>query len=788
MISWVFRLYTGILIFAPLSLGARSPLSLAVLETLCFTALLLYVRAALKDKEQVPFYRVPGLLPLTLILLFMLLQVLPLPSGLVRIISPGAYAMYAQTLGVSGPLGFITLSVDVKATVHEFFRFAAYGAFYILTIQLLSDGKRFKRTVMTLAWLGACVAAYALVERFFSNGKIYWFFSIPEGNNHVGPYVYKNHYAGFMEMIFPVVFAAFHYYRPRFNYNSLRESLVEALTQPHANAHILLGFSALLMATSQFVSLSRGGIICLSMAIIFFIISSQFMMMSRTSGKRKSSVLVLFVCLVVLAVSWFGWSSVIDRFEDSVAQGITQLNGRQNFWRDSAEIIKDFPVTGAGFGSFGSVYPGYRTFPGDQAVDHAHSDMVELLVTGGITGFILVSWFLCSVVCSSLVWFIKRKDSYFIYVFLGVFSGGMAIVFHSATDFNYFSNANGLYMLFLSGLLVSAAHTRIKAKGPTRLDIMERPPLWAMGVPCIIFLSAGLLFNVGMIRAQTLFTEIEHVVLDGRMTAEELEPISQKISSAVSFDPLEGKYRLSSALASQYGSTSHEAEEQFRAAIRLNPSQGETVQRFGRYYLALGEKEKGACLMTAGLDLGKSDMERHRHCASFLLHTGEIAKGLSILQKAMEFDPSPENAKVCIAIMVDAGISPERFEDAMPMAVRPRFVLADYFGRTGNPALEEVVERNALDCLKRESQIDTWMIVRYFKKRINRGDEAGAFEILVLGLSYLPDDVEFLIEAGKQYEKNGISYKALEMYKKAHVIAPDNVFVRERTESLENHR
>jgi len=788
MISWVFKLYTFILIFAPLSFGSRSPMSLVVLETLCFTALLIYVWAALKDKDKVPFYRVPGILPLTLILLFMLLQVLPLPSGLVRIISPAAYDMYTRTLGVAGPLGFITLSVDVKATVHEFFRFAAYGAFYILTIQLLSDGKRFKRTVLMLAWLGASVSAYALVERFFSNGKIYWLFPIPQGNNHVGPYVYKNHYAGFIEMLFPVVFAAFHYYRPRFNYNSLRENVVEVLTQPKANVHILLGFSALLMATSQFVSLSRGGIICLSVAIIFFIASSQFMVMSRTSGQRKSGVLVLFVCLVVLAVSWFDWATIFERFEDSVAQGITQVNGRQNFWRDSVEIIKDYPMVGSGFGSFGSVYPGYRTFPGDLAVDHAHSDMVELMATGGITGFLLVSCFLCSVVSSSLVWFIKRKDSYFIYLFLGVFSGGMAIVFHSATDFNYFSNANGLYMFFLSGLLVSAAHTRVKAKGPTRLEIMVKPPLWVLGAPCVVFLLAGLLFNAGMIRAQKIFSEIEEVVLDGRMTASELQPISQKISSAVRWDPLEGKYRLSYALASQYGSKIHEAEEQYRTAIRLNPSQGETVQRFGRYFLAQGDKEKGARLMTAGLDLGKSDMERHRHGASFLLHQGQLEQGLSILQKAMAFDSSHENVKVCIAIMVDAGVSPERFEEAMPMAVRPRFALADYFGKTGNLALEERVEKNALDCLKRESRIETWMIVRYFKKRLSRGDEAGAFEILVLGLSYLPDDEEFLVEAGKLYEKHGIPYKALEMYRKAHVIDPDNVFARERTESLENHR
>lgn len=786
MISWIFRLYTVILIFAPLSLGARSPMALAILESLCFSAFLLYAWAASKD--QVPFYRVPGLLPLALILLFMLFQILPLPIGLVRIISPGAYDMYARTLGVSGPLGFIPLSADVKSALHEFFRFAAYGVFYILTIQLLSDGKRVKQTVMTLAWLGAAVSAYALMERFFSNGKIYWLFSIPEGNNHVGPYVYKNHYAGFTEMVFPIVFAAFHYYRPRFRYSTLRESLVEVLTHPNANIHILLGFSALLMATSQFVSLSRGGIICLSVGMIFFITMNYVMVTSRKSGDRKSSVLLLFVCLVVLSVSWFGWAMVFERFEDSVAQGITRLNGRQHFWQDSLEIIKDFPLIGSGFGSFGTVYPGYRTFPGNLVVDHAHSDMVELATTGGLTGFALVSWFILSIVRSSLAWLVKRKDSYFVFMSIGALSGGIAILLHSATDFNYFSNANGLYMLFIAGFIVSAAHTRVRAKGPTYLDIMVNPPVRAMVVVCAVFLTSGFSFNAGSIRAQMVFSEIEGVVLNGRMTIEELKPVGKTIRSAVRFDPLEGKYRLASALVSHYAGKPHEAEDQYRAAIRLNPSNGEVVQRFGRYYLAQGEKEKGARLMTAGLELGKSDMERHRYCASFFLHEGDIAKGLSILRKAMEFDSSYENVRICIAIMVDAGVSPERFEEAMPMAVIPRFILSDFFSERGDEVLSDRVETNALESLKHERQIETWMIVRYLKKRLSRGDVAGALDIVLLGLGYLPDDVELLIQAGKIYEKRGIPYKALEMYRKAHVIDPGNLFARERTASLDNHR
>ncbi len=772
MISWIFRLYIGILIIAPLSLGAREPSILFMLEILCFSGLALYVLASLK--ESAPFYRVPGIMPLGLMIFFMIVQAVPWPAAVVRLISPSAYDVYSRTLGVTGPFRFITLSLDVKATILETLRFSAYASFYILTVQLLSDGSRLKKTVRILASLGAVVSVYALSERFFSNGKIYWLFSIPPGNNHVGPYVYKNHYAGFVEMVFPLVFAAFHYYRPRFTYGSFRERLFETLTRPHADAHILFGFVALLMATSQFVSLSRGGIICLSASVVFFIVVSRLRSRAASTRTGRSHALPLYFFLVVLSVSWFGWDSVFQRFEDSVNQGITRMNGRQIFWTDSLEIIKDYPLAGSGFGSFGAVYPGYRTFPGNQIVDHAHSDALELAATGGIAGVVLMSFFLISVLLGSLIHYVKRRDSWAVAMATGAMSGGLAILLHSMTDFNYFSNANGLYMFFLAGFLVAASGARFRSNGPPLAGLMKPFPVRTLGAFAVVFMAVSLWINPGILNGRHAFSALDGVVIDAGTTRKTLDNLGLKALEAVRADPLEGRYALALAMVHDRAGQAEAAEMLYRKALRLKPAHGETAQKAGRFYLARGIGDQGAKLMTASLALSKSDVELRRHGASFLLHAGRRDEGFDVLKTTVALDPGPFSVKVAAAIMADAGIPENLYEQAMPQSTRALYHLADYFESTGHAHRAIQLEAKALDLLNREHPVETWMITRPYRKRLAQGDAEGALDVLRAGLQYLPDDPELLCLAAAMYEKMGIIHKSHELYNKIQVVDPMN--------------
>ena len=129
-------LYLFILVFALLAFGTVELWSQAMVQVLTGGAtLLLLIQVCFYRRE---FYSIPGVTPLLLLLLFILLQLLPLPVSLVRLVAPASYGAYAPVLSVSGG-EWISFTINQKATVQEFFRISSYILFYILTIQLLRN-------------------------------------------------------------------------------------------------------------------------------------------------------------------------------------------------------------------------------------------------------------------------------------------------------------------------------------------------------------------------------------------------------------------------------------------------------------------------------------------------------------------------------------------------------------------------------------------------------------------------------------------------------------------------
>lgn len=214
----------------------------------------------------------------------------------------------------------------------------------------------------------------------------------------------------------------------------------------------------MLIGTSIFLTLSRGGIVSLCLSMIFF-----GLLVIRKGASRNRGILIVLICvLIVLSVGWFGWNPILERFREVLLVPEDTAYFRPVIWKDSALIIKDFPLTGTGFGSYMNVYPLYRTFPGSKIVDHAHNDYIEMLVTGGAVAFLLMLWFLVVYVNQSYWAFLARHDLYSIYLYIGCLSGLLSMLFYGMTDFNLQIGANGLYFFFLLGVAVAAANTRLQ--------------------------------------------------------------------------------------------------------------------------------------------------------------------------------------------------------------------------------------------------------------------------------------------------------------------------------------
>ncbi|MCP4297810.1 MAG: O-antigen ligase family protein, partial [Proteobacteria bacterium] len=536
----VFRGYLSLLIFAPLAFGATELWSLTLLETSAIGLTLLYlIHQWLREKK---FYHTPGLLPLLLFLLYILFQLLPLPHWVFQLLSPETLTNYQNTIAVTEPSSWFSLSINKKATISEFYRYAAYISFYFLTVQILTSHKKLDLTVNTLLTFAPVLSTFAIIQYYTSKDTIYWLREVPVNSIIFGPYVNHNHFAGLIEMILPIAVAMFLCLKPRISYvMTWREKILDLFDLQGFNSYILVGFSAILSAVAIVLSLSRGAIISVGLALLIFTI----LLVISGRYRQKGWVFGIFILLFILSVQWFGWNTVFERFDRLQNDRAEIYETRFDIWKDSGSIARDNFISGIGFGNFKTIYPRYRTFGGEKSVLHAHNDYLELLVEGGIVSVLFVGWFLLKLFSESYRVYSRRHERYSIYLFLGSLTGIISILLHSFTDFNLHIGANGLFFFFLCGLLVSAANTR--SRSPKKITYLRqlkysfRLRTSTCSLTAILLISC-LSINSGMMMGELHFASIKDIYLSSKIPAGKLKEINEVADKASFFDPLEGRY------------------------------------------------------------------------------------------------------------------------------------------------------------------------------------------------------------------------------------------------------
>ena len=93
----------------------------------------------------------------------------------------------------------------------------------------------FKKTVFIIVITASFISFFGIIQHLISNNKIYWFRELTQGGVPFGPYVNRNHYAGFMEMLFPLVIGLFLFHKPHVSYTSLREKIAELFNLEKTN-------------------------------------------------------------------------------------------------------------------------------------------------------------------------------------------------------------------------------------------------------------------------------------------------------------------------------------------------------------------------------------------------------------------------------------------------------------------------------------------------------------------------------------------------------------------------
>ena len=763
------------LVVAPLAFGTVEGWSLLLVELLIALAVLTYA----VQHQQGKLLAIPGILPLMLLIGWMLVQLVPLPLAALKMLSPHGYQAYEPVYGLLAEQRLMPLSVYPKGTVLEAIRLLAYALFYLLTVQLLTSGSHLKKAVEFCCWLALAIGILALLQKFTSPDKLFWFRPSSTGQS-MGPWVNRSQYSGYVELLAPLMLALAIYFRPAVASDEPWRKRVVAFfsKEEGVNRHLLFSFGVLLLAASVFVSLCRGGIIAVTLSIFCF-----FLLLAYKERRYSRLVSVAFFSLLILIVSWFGWQPVVDRFDQIFTGSGEFAVDRLLVWKDSWKIFRDFWLTGSGFGSFIAVFPLYRTVPGEAIFDHAHNDYLELLTDGGIIGFLLAAWFVVAIFAHGLKMLRRRRDRYAILLNVGALSGILGLLIHLLTDFNMHNGAVGLYFFFLCGVAVSAGNTRFHYQMNSSLLKSGRLPISALAVAGIGLLLVVVVGQGGVVVGKYHYNGVKDIYLSRQLADHRLQEVAEGLAQAAKFDPHESLYPYLLGEVLRYQGKPEQALASYVLAGLKDPLDGAILQRIGLLLPPERRSEAELLLENGAQRTVKRDLLLLAR-VEWLLSRDKREMAISVLQRALA-----ENGKmlgVVLPLLRNFHFGREELAKLLPQRVAAWVQCGNFYDKSGER--EEAVHywSRALDFLDREQKLEPQWFANLYHHYRKVKDNDQALEILRLGITKIPTYPRFREWLGDYYQAEGIVYRAIEEYRQALLLEPLNEGVRKKLARLES--
>lgn len=155
---------------------------------------------------------------------------------------------------------------------------------------------------------------------------------------------------------------------------------------------VILFVTAILILT-QF----RSAMIALAIALVLLVV---------LRFKRGWMIAVLAAIITVTLLFQIGPQKIWTDLGE-VTGGTHSLTSRTEIWLRAGLILKDFPLTGIGMGTFGQVIDAvYPVAPQPALIDHAHNLYMQIALDLGIPGFL--AWLACWLTILRMAWQLYR--------------------------------------------------------------------------------------------------------------------------------------------------------------------------------------------------------------------------------------------------------------------------------------------------------------------------------------------------------------------------------------------
>lgn len=330
-----------------------------------------------------------------------------------------------------------TITYDSFATLDAAVKLFVFILFFLLFATFVNTPERRKQTATVIVLLAVVIALIGIGQTY---GKLIW----PRGA--FGPFINRNHFAGFLEMAAGIIGA-------RIVSRTLqRERLVLYV------CYLIIVCSGLIL------SASRGGYLSLIAVILFLAMITLSPRNEKAEAEpgRRATQLRLVVALILLVVMSFGamFLTGSDELMKRFGKVQAQLNiddladerfNRQDLWQTTLKIIKDHPLLGTGFGAYQFVYPRYDQSSGLLRVEQAHNDYLQLIADTGLVGALVMLAFV-GLLFARGVAALQTRDALQRAISFGALAGCFGLAVHSFVDFNLQVTTNAQMFLALAAL------------------------------------------------------------------------------------------------------------------------------------------------------------------------------------------------------------------------------------------------------------------------------------------------------------------------------------------------
>ncbi len=362
------------------------------------------------------------------------LQLLPLPLGLLRFLSPARAQLALALTPILPGVTKAPLSVNPPMAIVWGFSLLCYIVVFFLMREL---GWRFaERPFVAFLPLILAGAAEAII------GMIQVSAGIPSAEAS-GTYTNRDHFSGMLEMILPLalMYGWTIFQRRRDNFEHSFGSVIPIC--------LVWGAAALIFVAIIYSS-SRMG--------LFVALCSLFVIAALSFGPRLPSQNIRMISLTLAAVASLALfiflppDQLLARFAEMSSSGKISTDTRLYLWKETLSLIGEFRWFGCGLGGFESTFLKYQGTASEYRVEMANNDYLQYLAELGAIGFSILAAAIvgvCIPVAKGIVQITDEPRRLLLVACAGSF---VAIALHSIVDFNLYIPANAMVLAWIAGV------------------------------------------------------------------------------------------------------------------------------------------------------------------------------------------------------------------------------------------------------------------------------------------------------------------------------------------------